>query len=360
MALHLTGRKAGRIRDRPGRGAEPGRRRRFRAAGRRGRGRARPEGPPRVGPTVAGLADRCGLEKLGGPPRDPGPRGDRRRPRRGGGPALVRPLEGGDLARKYEAAAEREMHRAIREMKAIEAEAADRPDSAAFPDPSLGSFSPPPSQRPYPAAPIPSHPRFEGAADVPPGPEMLGTGRICPLLSRSGRIWADRTVSLPGVRRGPRAGTGAGDRLPPQNGRPRGPRRRRAGGQGLEDREGPLLLEEADAAVGEANWPPPGCRDQNWSAWAGCEFGPSSSPVWATTRASPPSGERPFSAWSSVIGTAACVTAPVQVARARFWLFSPTARVWLVPSVISAIRTDRLRKKSPSPLSRPGGSSVGL
>jgi hypothetical protein len=33
-----------------------------------------------------------------------------------------------------------------------------------------------------------------------------------------------------------------------------------------------------------------------------------------------------------VIGTAAIVTAPVQVARDRFWLRSPTAIVWLVPS----------------------------
>jgi len=66
--------------------------------------------------------------------------------------ALFDPSKGATLARKYEAAAEREMHRALKEMKAIEAEAADRGEPA----PPLGSFSPPSPARPTPAVAMPS------------------------------------------------------------------------------------------------------------------------------------------------------------------------------------------------------------
>ena len=63
---------------------------------------------------------------------------------RAGDVALFDPSKAACLARKYEAAAEREMHRAIREMRAIEAEAAARPAAVSAPTPAsaLGSFSP--------------------------------------------------------------------------------------------------------------------------------------------------------------------------------------------------------------------------
>ncbi len=87
---------------------------------------------------------------------------------------------------------------------------------------------------------------------------------------------------------------------------------------------------------------PPGCMPQYWSPWARPEgeLGPCPSPVCESTSAPPPSGSRPASAWSATRGTAAFVTAPVQLARDRFWLRSPAANVWLVPSVIWAIVTE--------------------
>ncbi len=70
--------------------------------------------------------------------------------------ALFDPSKGATLARKYEAAAERGMYRAIREMKAIEAEAGRAGMTGpvagpAMPD-RLGSFFPPASADPAPVA----------------------------------------------------------------------------------------------------------------------------------------------------------------------------------------------------------------
>jgi len=70
-----------------------------------------------------------------------------------GSRALFDPSKEATLARKYEAAAEREMHRALREMRAVEAEAAEL---APIPGPALGSFSPMAASRPAPAASTPS------------------------------------------------------------------------------------------------------------------------------------------------------------------------------------------------------------
>ena len=70
--------------------------------------------------------------------------------------ALFDPSKAATLARKYEAAAERGMYRALKEMKAIEAEAAAQPDeppAPALPSPPLASFSPAspsPATRPTP------------------------------------------------------------------------------------------------------------------------------------------------------------------------------------------------------------------
>ena len=72
--------------------------------------------------------------------------------------ALFDPSKEATLARKYEAAAEREMHRAIREMKEIEAEAsaaAGGRSGDVSPSP-LGSFSPLPARRPVASPPVPA------------------------------------------------------------------------------------------------------------------------------------------------------------------------------------------------------------
>ena len=86
--------------------------------------------------------------------------------------ALFDPSRAATLARKYEAAAEREFHRALREVRVLEAAAAkDQPaPPAPVPAPPLASFSPAPIPRP-PAPPIPAEPsRFapiEGSTYVP-------------------------------------------------------------------------------------------------------------------------------------------------------------------------------------------------
>ena len=71
------------------------------------------------------------------------------------------------LARKYEAAAAREMYRALRDLRAIEAEAADRPAAETlYPHPparEMGSSSPTPLARAVPDAPTPAGDRFAPA-----------------------------------------------------------------------------------------------------------------------------------------------------------------------------------------------------
>jgi len=91
-----------------------------------------------------------------------------------GSRALFDPSKEASLARKYEAAAEREMHRAIREMKAIEAEAAGRPESARAPAPALGSFSPGAVGRPMPTSPTPPGSRFGAEAGTSFVPMTIG------------------------------------------------------------------------------------------------------------------------------------------------------------------------------------------
>ena len=93
--------------------------------------------------------------------------------------ALFDPSKEATLARKYEAAADRQMHRALKEMKAIEAEAkaADRGQ----PLPSLGSFSPPIPARPLAPAPTP--------APVPPGTRFT---------SDEGSTYVPITIGRPG------------------------------------------------------------------------------------------------------------------------------------------------------------------
>ena len=76
--------------------------------------------------------------------------------------ALFDPSKAAELARKYEAAAERGMYRALKEMRAIEAEAArsaPAPAPAPIPSPTpapLGSFSPTAPARTAPAPPAPA------------------------------------------------------------------------------------------------------------------------------------------------------------------------------------------------------------
>jgi len=70
--------------------------------------------------------------------------------------ALFDPSKEATLARKYETAAEREMHRALGEMKAVEAEAADRAEMATAWASPLGSFSPGAPSRSIPTPPMPA------------------------------------------------------------------------------------------------------------------------------------------------------------------------------------------------------------
>jgi len=93
--------------------------------------------------------------------------------------ALFDPSKEATLARKYEAAAEREMHRALKELRAVEAEAAEIAPMAA----PLGSFSPGVAARPVAPAPVPSSApsgsRFgssEGSSFVPMTIGRAGSG----------------------------------------------------------------------------------------------------------------------------------------------------------------------------------------
>ncbi len=89
-----------------------------------------------------------------------------------GARALFDPSKGATLARKYEAAAERGMYRALRELKAVEAEAAEH--AVAEPNRALGSFSTGAIDRPVPPvstfSTVPSGSRIagpEGSSFVP-------------------------------------------------------------------------------------------------------------------------------------------------------------------------------------------------
>ena len=85
--------------------------------------------------------------------------------------ALFDPSKEAQLARKYEAAAERAMHRALKEMKAIEAEAAARPEPAPAPAPRMASFSPPAPRDPAePTSPplVRQFTRVSDPRDTPP------------------------------------------------------------------------------------------------------------------------------------------------------------------------------------------------
>jgi len=73
-----------------------------------------------------------------------------------GSRALFDPSKEATLARKYEAAAERQMHRALKEMRVVEAEAAGRGEPGPISGPPLGSFSPGAVGRPVPPVPTPS------------------------------------------------------------------------------------------------------------------------------------------------------------------------------------------------------------
>jgi hypothetical protein len=92
--------------------------------------------------------------------------------------SLFDPSKVARLARKYKAAADRGMHRALEEMKAVEAEA-EMGAPAPIPAPPLGSFSPPPAG----AAGIAIRPGSGG--DLYPNDDRPGESR--PGLSGIGR-----------------------------------------------------------------------------------------------------------------------------------------------------------------------------
>ena len=96
-----------------------------------------------------------------------------------GARALFDPSKEATLARKYEAAADREMHRALKEMKAVEAEAAAEAAAPAGSPAPLGSFSPVAPARPAtpPPAPCPAPSASRSGADEGPTPAPIAPGR---------------------------------------------------------------------------------------------------------------------------------------------------------------------------------------
>ncbi len=91
--------------------------------------------------------------------------------------ALFDPSKEATLARQYEAAAERGMHRALKELRAVEVEAAEL---APIPS-ALGSFSPGAFARPVPAAPEPP-PAFS----APRSGEMMASSFVPMTIGRPG------------------------------------------------------------------------------------------------------------------------------------------------------------------------------
>ena len=87
---------------------------------------------------------------------------------------------------------------------------------------------------------------------------------------------------------------------------------------------------------------PPGCIDQYWSPCARPEgeFGPCPSPVCERTSAAATLGVEARLGLERHQRYGRVGDGAGPAARERFWLRSPAAKVWLVPSVIWAIVTE--------------------
>ena len=142
---------------------------------RRWRGSA-PDGAGGVGPEGPGGADRHRDRGAAGPPRDARLRPDRAGPGAGPDRAGFDPSKEATLARRYEAAAERAIYKALRELERVEAGAPEAAEEPTAPGSSRAEVPPagPTPREPMPVAPSPRISAIPAVVRGNEGPMSVG------------------------------------------------------------------------------------------------------------------------------------------------------------------------------------------